>query len=302
MNDKSFIGFYHEYGPYGCFSNWYPAEFEYAGLHFAHSEQFMMFHKVMMFGKGDLASQIMKTKDPARCKRIAGQRFPEFDAEMWEKTCYAIVKRGVRAKFAQNEGILQVLLGTGSALLAECSARDKKWGIGIDIEDPRCLDTAKWRGQNLLGRILMEVREELRQELAAAPDGKLGYVSAFELLPTQQWNMKAGELVRIPQFYNVIHAYSDTLKTDKERDEFFNKQSLYLWEIQKKNEFGSGLPFAGFFEMKQDVYDTTRRLWGLDEESLRRPVVEEKDVFEEEWDDRVFDTDSSGPDEGFGPV
>ena len=59
------IGFFHENEEYGCFSNWYPAEFDYAGRHFAHVEQFMMFHKVLMFRKYDLADQIMGTDDPA---------------------------------------------------------------------------------------------------------------------------------------------------------------------------------------------------------------------------------------------
>ena len=40
------IGFFHENEVYGSFSNWYPAEFDYAGRHFANSEQFMMYHMV----------------------------------------------------------------------------------------------------------------------------------------------------------------------------------------------------------------------------------------------------------------
>ena len=87
------IGFYHENEEYGCFSNWYPAEFDYVH-HFANSEQFMMYHKVIMFQRYDLADQIMQTTDPAKCKKIAGQKFPEFNGDVWEKTCYTIVKRG----------------------------------------------------------------------------------------------------------------------------------------------------------------------------------------------------------------
>ena len=87
------------------------------GRYFDNSEQFMMYHKVMMFGKDELAEQIMKTSDPAMCKKIAKQKFPEFNADLWDKACQEIVKRGVKAKFAQNEDILKVLLGTGNALL-----------------------------------------------------------------------------------------------------------------------------------------------------------------------------------------
>lgn len=177
------IGFYHEYDQYGCFSNWYSAEFAIAGRKYANSEQFMMVQKVWMFHRFDIAQIIMETEDPAKCKAIAGRPFPEFNSDIWNKTCYTVVKRGVKAKFAQNQDILETLLGTGNELLAECSLRDTKWGIGIDISDPSRLEIAKWRGQNLLGRILMEVREELRLEKQLSPDGSLRYIDAYELEP-----------------------------------------------------------------------------------------------------------------------
>ena len=62
------IGFYHENEAYGCFSNWYPAEFDYAGIHYVHSEQFMMYQKAAMFSRFDLCEQILKTSDPLKCK------------------------------------------------------------------------------------------------------------------------------------------------------------------------------------------------------------------------------------------
>ena len=254
------IGFYHENEKYGCFSNWYPAEFDYAGKHFANSEQFMMYHKVLMFCKYDLAEIIIETDDPAECKKIARKPFPEFDSYIWDKTCHRVVKRGVKAKFEQNPDILQVLLETGNALIAECSPRDRKWGIGIDINDPDCLNVAKWKGKNLLGIILMEVREEIRRELRMSPTGIVGYVDAFDLPPILEWNLTAGELKRIPQFYSAVHAYSDTLQSNDERDCFYNNCSLNEWEHTMRTNMGGGLPAAGFFEMKQDIYDVARGL------------------------------------------
>lgn len=106
---NSIIGFYHENEDYGCFSNWYPAGFEYAGKHFAHVEQFMMYHKTMMFKQYEKANRIMATTDPGECKRIGREHFPEFDSGIWENTCRRIVKRGVRAKFVQNEQLLSEL-------------------------------------------------------------------------------------------------------------------------------------------------------------------------------------------------
>ena len=224
------IGFFHENEEYGCFSNWYPAEFDFV-RHFTSSEQFMMYHKVLMFRKYDLAEQILQTSDPAVCKKIAGQKFPEFNADIWEKTCYTIVKRGVKAKFTQNEGIRRILLGTGNELLAECSPYDRQWGIGIDIGDSDRLVVSKWKGKNLLGRILMEVREELREEMMLSPDGRIHCINAKPMEPIAEWNMCAGELQRIPQYHNAIHAFSDTLQDQQLHDCFLYDYSLQDWDI-----------------------------------------------------------------------
>lgn len=250
------IGFYHEYENYGCFSNWYPAAFDYAGKHYANSEQFMMYHKVMMFGKEDLAEKIMQTSDPSQCKAIAGQPFPEFRSATWEATCYTIVKRGVKAKFGQNIGIRNILLHTKDALLAECSPIDPKWGIGIALNNPDRMDVSKWKGKNYLGRILMEVREELRQEMKLA--GKLypeQHSHMYLAKPVREWESTAGVLMRIPQYYSAIQAYAETIPTAKDRDRFYNECSLYEWEIAMKINNGNVLPLAGFFEMKQEVYE-----------------------------------------------
>lgn len=253
------IGFFHENEKYGCFSNWYPAEFDYVH-HFTSSEQFMMYHKVLMFRRYDLAEQILQTSDPAECKKIAGQKFPEFNADIWEKTCYTIVKRGVKAKFAQNKDILRTLLDTGNELLAECSPYDKKWGVGIDIGDPERLTVAKWKGQNLLGRILMEVREELREEIALSPDGQIHCINAMPMDPIPEWNKPAGELQRIPQYHNAIHAFSDTLQDQHIHDCFLYDYSLQDWDIAMQVNMGGGLTIIGFYEMKQEVYDIAHRL------------------------------------------
>lgn len=253
------IGFFHENEEYGCFSNWYPAEFDYV-RHFTSSEQFMMYHKVLMFGKYDLADQIMQTSDPAKCKKIAGQKFPEFNTDIWEKTCYTIVKRGVKAKFTQSEDIRKILLDTGNELLAECSPYDKKWGIGIDIGDPDRLTVSKWKGQNLLGRILMEVREELREEILLSPDTRITHIEARPLEPIPEWNMSAGELQRIPQYHNAIHAFSDTLQDQHIHDCFLYDYSLQDWDIAMQVNMGGGLTINGFYEMKQEVYDIARKL------------------------------------------
>lgn len=46
--------------------------------------------------------------------------------------------------------------------LAECAVKDKVWGIGLSMTDPKRLEPSLWRGQNLLGFALMMVRKKLK--------------------------------------------------------------------------------------------------------------------------------------------
>ena len=258
VREFDIIGFYHENEEYGCFSNWYAAGFDYAGIHYVNSEQFMMYQKVMMFGQFDLGRKILAASDPGECKNLGKTRFPEFNGAVWEKTCYRIVRRGVRAKFQQNRDILEILLGTGNSILAECSPNDTKWGIGVDISKPARYDDREWNGKNYLGMILMEVREELRLDLILSGNGELKYTDFHDAEPIPEWNMRAGTLKRIPQYYKAIHAYSDTLDR-LEKKAFYNGELYRGWEIAMRENMGGGLPFAGFYEMKQEIYEITQR-------------------------------------------
>ena len=44
----------------------------------------------------------------------------------------------------------------------ETNPRDKRWAIGLSADDDRVLDESQWQGENLLGKILMQVRQELK--------------------------------------------------------------------------------------------------------------------------------------------
>ena len=53
---------------------------------------------------------------------------------------------------------------TGEEIIAECAVKDRIWGIGLSMKDESRLSVDKWRGQNLLGKILMRVRENIRYQ------------------------------------------------------------------------------------------------------------------------------------------
>ena len=55
------------------------------------------------------------------------------------------------------------MLSTGDKVLVEASPVDTIWGIGLGKENEKAKNVAMWRGKNLLGFALMEVRDEIRK-------------------------------------------------------------------------------------------------------------------------------------------
>lgn len=71
--------------------------------------------------------------------------------------------RGLMAKFTQNDDLRQQLLDTGDAYLVECAKSDIIWACGIPLWDDKRFNARNWKGNNILGFTLMEVRERLRK-------------------------------------------------------------------------------------------------------------------------------------------
>ena len=143
----------------GCFSNWYRRKFVVDGREYLHVEQYMMAQKAMLFNDTKRYEAILQTEDPARCKKL-GRQVSSFDPAAWNAVKYDIVKTANRAKYEQNPELKEALLNTGNAVLVEASPYDSIWGIGITAKEAAGMDPSEWPGQNLLGKILAELRAE----------------------------------------------------------------------------------------------------------------------------------------------
>ncbi len=254
-NQLNIIGFHLPDEPYGCFSNWYMASFEYAGRRYCCVEQYMMSRKVALARRYDLVSKIMDSNDPAEIKSLGGkQNFPEFVdvKDVWDRNCRHIVKQGVYANFRQNPELCQELLSTKNALLAECAGQDRVWGIGINLHNEAWKDVSNWDGNNYLGITLMEVRDLLRQEILK--NGKVEFVDYHLSDAIPEWMTTPRVLARYPQYYKAIHSYADQLKHQNEKDAFYN-YPLSDTEYAMAVNMGGGLPPIGFYEMKQEIYE-----------------------------------------------
>ncbi len=143
-----------------CLSNWFPAPFELEGVHYATTEHYMMAGKARLFGDADMLAEILAAASPMAAKKL-GRKVRNFEDGVWKRHCFDIVVAGNFAKFGQNEALGRYLLATGDAVLVEASPRDRIWGIGMGASNPKARDPERWRGRNLLGFALMEVRARL---------------------------------------------------------------------------------------------------------------------------------------------
>lgn len=83
----------------------------------------------------------------------------------WVNHAVQIMRQALTYKFCQDETLFKLLLETGNAYLIYAIPQDGFWGIGCTEEAAITgqVPSSHW-GQNLLGNLLMELRNKLRVE------------------------------------------------------------------------------------------------------------------------------------------
>jgi ribA/ribD-fused uncharacterized protein len=145
-----------------CFSQWYPAAFAAEGIEYATAEHWMMYKKALLFKDEKASVKILAAEKPAVAKAL-GREVKNFDAGTWNEVAYSLVIQGNKHKFEQHPQLLEFLLNTKDKIMVEASPADTVWGIGLTQDHPNATNPFKWKGTNLLGFALMEVRDILKQ-------------------------------------------------------------------------------------------------------------------------------------------
>lgn len=124
---------------------------------YSSAEQFMMYHKAIIFLDIESAKKIMETSNVRKIKEL-GRSVSGFNEEVWKFYRSQIVYEGNKAKFEQNSQLKQELLKTKGTTLVESSPYDNIWGIGLEKSNIKAKSRKTWVGLNLLGEILTKLR------------------------------------------------------------------------------------------------------------------------------------------------
>jgi N-glycosidase YbiA len=144
---SSTINFYRTGDDYGCFSNFAHYPIELKGKLWPTSEHYFQAQK---FAGTEHEEVIRLEKSPMIAARMGRDRTKPMRPD-WESVKDDIMREAVRAKFQQHPELRETLLATGDATIVEHTQNDRYWGDGGDGS-----------GKNMLGRILTEIRAELR--------------------------------------------------------------------------------------------------------------------------------------------
>lgn len=145
-----------------CFSQWSESPFVVDSIHYKTAEHWMMAQKALLFGDNDRFSRIIDCNTPDEAKKL-GREVAGYLEEVWDERKFEIVKQGNIFKFSQHPKLGDYLIGTGDKIIVEASPVDAIWGIGMSQSSDHIDNVHSWRGQNLLGFALMEVRDFLKE-------------------------------------------------------------------------------------------------------------------------------------------
>lgn len=139
--------FYKTIDPFGCFSNFSRHPLFVREKTWPTSEHYFQARK---FDDDHVQRLIRKAESPMTAAQLGRSREYPLRTD-WEAVKDDVMREAVRLKVSQHADVRDTLLSTGQADIIEHTVNDSYWADGGDGS-----------GKNMLGKILMEIREEWR--------------------------------------------------------------------------------------------------------------------------------------------
>lgn len=145
-------------------SNWNICKFvdPSSQLSFDNTEQAFMWYKADFFKDLETRKLLEAQMHPKDAKAL-GRIVKNYDDIAWSIVRYGFMVYVNYLKYSQNADLRQNLIDTNNLVLVEASTVDCVWGVGLAASDFLITDEKNWKGQNLLGKALMDVRQILRK-------------------------------------------------------------------------------------------------------------------------------------------
>ena len=237
-------------GEYGFFCNDYPETFTVERLAFSSMTKYLMFCKARLFDDRETAWEIYKEWDTGIIRNY-GKIVKGFDENIWNGQRSIILARGLKAKFDQNPAYISDLLRTGEEMLVCCDPLDPEFGIGLRPDDPECLNPEKWKGLNLLGFALMELRAVYQAQM---PEGALHEIRE-----------KTGAGSRIG-LMEALNGVGIRMKEDTCRCRPYTGEEPYIYLSYSPGDLIEGFRFVEFlnklgFHVWYDEFIADGRIW-----------------------------------------
>lgn len=142
--------------PYGAFSNLFRRAMVFEGREYPTAEHAYQAGKAR---KESVRDWILSAPSPSLVAMAAHGLYTWDINPDWSRTKFDRMRNVLRAKFTQHEDLKELLLSTGNSRLVEAGRADnvvnRTWG------------EVNGKGLNMLGVLLMEVREEIRGHVAS---------------------------------------------------------------------------------------------------------------------------------------
>lgn len=139
-------------------------------IKFSSSEQYFMYLKAFHFKDSTTMKEIIKSGKSSDDYKSLGREVKNFNKNCWDAVSYDFMLEALNFKYTQNTDLLNILLNTEDAIIVEASPYDKIWGIGLgkSVNNGKTQsewdNPLKWKGLNLLGFALMDLRDSIKLE------------------------------------------------------------------------------------------------------------------------------------------
>jgi ribA/ribD-fused uncharacterized protein len=145
------------------FSLGYPIQILVNEKSFESALQFLVYAKAEEFRDRDAMKTALETNDPEQLLMI-DSKIKFFEMMVWKYEIGFLVRDILKEKYTQHEELSEALRSTTGTTLVYADEEDLFWGTGIPINAEENHSRKSWRGKNLLGELLTQLRIEMFED------------------------------------------------------------------------------------------------------------------------------------------